>query len=473
MLLAFLRDRQTDPAEVSSLYRRVGEWFLMKKALKPAYAYLCRAGETERVLSLLDEEDAITKDSSEFEDSAEIFAAAPRGLLFRYPLAYLQYIVGLLLFSGGGAAARDAVSRLDELEAHYEGLAEIRPGRPGRRDRVLAEISVARIFVAFNDARQMLFFTHKALRLLDGGVSCLVKRDAEFTFGSPHFLYTYYREPGSLKETAEFMAAEFPAFSRLSSGCGAGCDYVTLAEYALETGDWQAAELNAFKAIYKAQTMEQTGIILCSGLTLVRLYLYQGKIGEALEHLRRLRTDASKEENAVYSTTLDLIEGYAYGCMARPDRIPEWLRTGDHSPANFMYQGMAFPFLVQGKALLLEKDYIRLEMLTETLPQSFGIFRNQLGFLHNDILAAAARYRLYGMKKGAARLAEAIDMGRADHLILPFAEYAPEITDMLRHLAQNDSRDGYVAELLEACERYMESLRRAPENPVTLTEREL
>lgn len=40
---------------------------------------------------------------------------------------------------------------------------------------------------------------------------------------------------------------------------------MTLAEYALETGDWQAAELNAFKAIYKAQTMGQTGIILCAG----------------------------------------------------------------------------------------------------------------------------------------------------------------------------------------------------------------
>lgn len=67
VLLDFLRARQTDYSVVSLLYRRVGEWFLREKAFKPAYAYLCRAGERERVLSLLDEEDAITKDSSEFE----------------------------------------------------------------------------------------------------------------------------------------------------------------------------------------------------------------------------------------------------------------------------------------------------------------------------------------------------------------------------------------------------------------------
>ncbi len=92
VLLDFLRARQTDRAEVSLLYRRVGEWFLGKEAFKPAYTYLCRAGETERVLSLLDEEDAITKDSSEFEGAPEMFAAAPRKLLLRYPFAYLQYI---------------------------------------------------------------------------------------------------------------------------------------------------------------------------------------------------------------------------------------------------------------------------------------------------------------------------------------------------------------------------------------------
>ncbi|NLV50672.1 MAG: LuxR family transcriptional regulator [Clostridiales bacterium] len=470
VLLDFLRARQADHVEVSLLYRRVGEWFLGKKAFKLAYTYLCRAGETERVLSLLDEEDSITKDSSDFEGAPEMFATTPRELLFQYPFAYLQYITALLLLSGDPATKRDTVSRLNELEEHYEQIAGL---HPNRRNRVLAEISVVRVFTVFNDAHQMLDYTNKALRLLDGGVSCLVKRDAEFTFSSPHFLYTYYREPGSLRETAEFIAAEFPAFSRLSSGCGAGCDYVTLAEYALETGDWQAAELNAFKAIYKAQAMGQTGIILCAGLTLIRLYIYQGKMNEAMEHLWQLRANLSEEDNVVYNTTLDLIEGYAYGCMSRSDNIPEWLRTSNISLVNFMYQSMAFNHIVSGKAVLLAKDYIRLEMLTETSPQYFGIFHNQLGFLHNHILATLAKYRLYGMEKGCAKLAEAIDMGRADHLILPFAEYAPELIDMLRHITQNNSRDDYIMELLEACEHYMESLKRASETAVTITEREL
>lgn len=468
VLLDFLRTKCIDEAECVASYRRAGEWFLKHKAYKTAFGYLYRAGETEHVLTLLDNEDTISNDFAEFDGAMEMFSAAPRTLLFKYPLAYLQYIA-MLLLSGDPGAEKDGSSRLDELQKVYEQATEI---YPSRKNRVLAEISTVRIFSVFNDARKMVACTKYALRLLDGDVSCLMKREAEFTFGCPHFLYSYYREPGRLKETVDFMVSEFPAFPTLADGCGTGCDYVTLAEYALETGDWHAAELNAFKAIYKASTMEQTGIAICAGLTLTRLYICQGKIDEALEHLRQLRADVTKANNAVYNTTLELVEGYVYSCLARPDSIQEWLLAGNLSPASFMYRGMAFNYIVQGKAVLLSKDYIRLEMLTETFPRYFGIFHNQLGFLHNKILNAAAKYRLYGMEQGCAVLGEAIDMARADHLILTFAEYAPAIIDMMRHIARG-GRDAYLSEVLRACERYMESLKNASKSAVSLTEREL
>ncbi|WP_449240951.1 LuxR C-terminal-related transcriptional regulator [Desulfoscipio gibsoniae] len=457
VLLAFLRARQTDHAEVSLLYRRVGEWFLEIKAFKSAYAYLCRAGETERILALLDNEDTITNDSSEFEGAPEMFAGAPRELLFRYPLAYLQYIAALLL-SGESESAQDAARRLSELYAVYERS----EGIPlARRNRVLAEISTVRIFVVFNNADEMVACTKEALRLLEGGVSCLMKRESEFTFGCPHFLYTYYREPGKLKETADYMAREFPSFPALASGCGAGCDSVTLAEYALETGDWQAAELNAFRAMYKAKAKGQTGIALCAGLTLIRLYLFQGRTQESMEHLRQLREDVGNENSILYNTTLELTEGYVYGCLARPDRIPRWLQSGDMSLARFMYQGMAFTYIVYGKAVLLSKNYIQLEVLTEEFAAYFSILQNQLGFLHNQILEAAAKYRLYGMAAGSASLDKALDMAREDHILLPFAEYAPAIIDMLRQMTASAPRDTYRNEVLAACEQYLENLKSA------------
>ncbi len=468
VLLDFLRVRQAEGTERMALYRRVGEWHLEKKAYRLSYGYLCRAGETERILSLLDNEDTITNDFAEFEGAFELFATAPRNMLFQYPLAYLQYIA-LLLLSGEPDAARDGSFRLDELQAVFAGSSDV---LPDRKNRVLAEINAVRIFAVFNDAEKMVDCTKQALRLLDGGVSCLMKRESEFTFGCPHFLYTYYREAGRLRETADFMAAEFPAFPALASGCGTGSDIVTLAECALETGDWQAAELNAFKAIYKARTKEQTGIALCANLTLIRLYLFQGRIDEGLKLLRQLKVDVARENHPIYNTTLALIEGYVYGCLMRLDSIPPWLQSGDMSPAHFMHEGMAFNYIVHGKAVLLSKNYIQLEMLTQEFAGYFSILHNQLGFLHNQIFEAAAKYRLYGPEQGCASLQKALDMARADHILLPFAEYAPAIIDMLRQLAANVLRDPYIKEVLLCCEQYLENLKRAPQTTASLTQRE-
>ncbi|HWP80811.1 MAG TPA: LuxR C-terminal-related transcriptional regulator [Candidatus Acidoferrum sp.] len=469
VLLDFLRGKQTDEEERAALYGRLGEWHLARRKYRTAYGYLCRAGETERILELLDNVDTVTSDAATFDGVLELFAALPRETLLRYPLAYLQYIA-IILTNGDSGAFQDGVTRLNELR---EACERAEGPIPHGRDRVLAELYLTRIFAVFNDAGEMAACIREARRLLDGDVTFLQKREAEFTLGSPHLLYICYREPGSLKELTELMASDFPVFAELADGCGAGCDYVVRAEYALETGDWQAAELNAFKAIYKAQTKEQVGLMICAYFALIRLYIYQGKVDEALELLRHLRQDVTRTNNPYYNTGLELVEGYVYGCLTRLDGIPLWLQTGDTSPAHFFYQGLGFNYIVYGKALLLSKNDIKLEMLTEGFSRCFAVYRNQLGFLHNQIFRAAAQYHLYGMEHGCAALREAFGMAQEDHIILPFAEYAPSILNMVRHIAHADSRNAYIKEVLSACGQYMESLKRSTQGAVSLSAREL
>ncbi len=469
VLLDFLRGKQKDAEEYAMLYRRLGEWHLARREYRTAYGYLCRGGETERILALLDNEDTVTSDAATFDGVLDLFAALPREMLLKYPLAYLQYIA-IILTSGDPGSFQDGVRCLNELQ---EACEQAQGPIPHGRDRVLAEIYLTRIFAVFNDAKKMAACLKEAQRLLNGDISCLQKREAEFTLGSPHFLYTCYREPGSLKELMELMASDFPIFAELADGCGTGCDYVALAEYALETGDWQAAELNAFKAIYKAQTKEQVGLMICAYHALIRLYLYQGKVDEALEFLRKLRQDVTRANNIYYNTGLEIVEGYVYGCLNRLESIPLWLQTGDMSPAYFYYQGLGFNYIVYGKALLLTKNYIKLEILTDEFARYFAICHNQLGLLHNQIFRAAAQYHLYGMEQGCTALRKALNMAREDHIILLFSEYAPAVIDMVRHLAHADSRDAYLKEVLSACGQYMESLKHSARSTASLSAREL
>jgi LuxR family maltose regulon positive regulatory protein len=469
VLLDFLRGKQSfEECKHRELYKRIGEWYLSRNQYNAAYGFLNKAKESEYILKLLNDAEKIDAEFSGFDGIREMFECIPREMLFRYPIAYVHYIFHELI-SGEQEKAINGIQRLNELEQIYLEMESI---CPDYKNRILGEINILRIFAVFNDARGMIEYTSRAKEFLEGSKSWVIRRESEFTFGSPHFLYSYYKEAGKLDETIKIMVEGFPAFSELSDGCGTGCEYVTLAEYALETGDFGGAELNGFKAIYKANTKNQISIVICAYFTLIRLYILKGKVQEGLEMLAQLKKEVERENSSVYNTTLNLCEGYIYGCLGQLNKIPLWLQNGDMSDANFLYQGMAFNYIVYGKAVLLANNFIELEVLTESFIPYFAIFNNQLGFIHNIIHEASAKYRLYGMEQGKAALGKALAIGQADNIIMPFAENAPYISDLLKSFLHEDSCNGYLKRVIMICEQYMQSLKKVEQSCPALSERE-
>lgn len=77
------------------------------------------------------------------------------------------------------------------------------------------------------------------------------------------------------------------------------------------------------------------------------------------------------------------------------------------------------------------------------------------------------------MDAGCSVLVEAIDTARKDHIILPFAEYAPGIIDMIRNITHANLRDTFIKEILESCEQYIANLKRVPQSVVSLSGREI
>jgi LuxR family maltose regulon positive regulatory protein len=69
---------------------------------------------------------------------------------------------------------------------------------------------------------------------------------------------------------------------------------------------------------------------------------------------------------------MGLCVGYLHGCLKTPELIPAWLRTGDVSAAAFLFKGLAFPWIVCGKAVLLSENWVELETLCESLKESLA-----------------------------------------------------------------------------------------------------
>jgi LuxR family maltose regulon positive regulatory protein len=469
VMLNFLRKQHCPaPEQVRALYRKIGEWNLLQRQYCRAYSCFYKAGEFEYILQLLDNKDNITNEFAQFEGYREMFSALPREVLFQYPMACLQYVF-LLLLSGVSEYFSEGMQIVAGLEQAYT---EMHALTEEYRRRVLGEIQVIRIFTVFNDAGKMVAFAGRASQLLEGRKSFLLRRDNEFTFGSPELIYSFYKYPGHLRETLEIIVQGFPSFYEMADGCGAGSEYLAPAEFALETGDYAEVELNSLKAVYMAQARQQTSIIICAKFVLIRLYIMQGRIDEALDLFERLKQEVRAENNAIYNTTLDLCQGYISGCLGQLNHIPVWLQKGDMSDANFLYQGMAFNYIVYGKAVLLAHNYIELEMLTECFQSYFSIYDNQLGFIYNYIYRAAAKYMLYGIDQGGEELARAIAIGQADNIIMPFAENAPYIMEMLKSLLLENSYDKYLRRVYKACQQYQHSLASLVQGTPALSQRE-
>lgn len=447
-----LLEERFDSIDPEKLYKRSGEWYIENGDVLGGLRCFLKAKEYDLILAEF-EKNGITKviDRDPYP-IVEIFEQVPDEVKYRHPIGYITYadFYFTRVDMEGGAGL------LSQIEQRFQND-DIIPSM--LKKRILGEIQLSKSLLFFNDLRKMHELQLEAHKLLDGS-SSIANKDMMFTFGSPHTLYLYYREKGELQWTVDYVDSVFHYYREASNGCGTGFEDMIRAEYCLETGNFAQAELYAYKAIYRAQTMEQVSIIICANFTLARLHAAQGKFEEAREFLDNLTGDVSEYNNPIFNSTLDLCSGYLGGISGNPQSFAGWLKSGDMEQGDILYQGMAFNYIVHAKSVLLEKNYIKLEVLCEEMQQLFSIFNNLIGFIHAHILDAAAKYRLYGIEKAKDAIIAALDIGRVDKIILPFAEYGEYILDILKALQKESLDDEFLDRLVAEATRYSSNLKR-------------
>lgn len=469
LLQAFLQEKaQQRGLNPCPLWRRMGQWLLIHRETVPAYHYLYQAGDVETILQDLDREDAQDIHIDQFPQIHQIFEGLPAQTAFRYPLATLRHI-RVRALSVPPAAREELDTRLRKMEEYFR-KADL-PSE--RRSRILGEIHNTWIFVAFNDVREVVGHARQAVLYFAGRYSCIVSNRTEFTYGAPNLLYCYYREPGKLKKTADFIAENFHFLAQAVEGCGSGSELLALAEYALETGNFDRVSYYAKKAIYLSRTYRQNSIEICATFALARLHLLEGNFEEGIRLIQELSTQVGKQDSSVLNTTIVLCLAYLNSCYGKLEEIPAWLQKNELEIGSFFFQGVAFPYIISMKAALLAGDFLQLEVLCETFRGKFALYHNQLGFLHKDIYAAVAAYRLYGMEAGLAKLERALALAAPDHIIMPFAESAQSILPMLAAVTASIwIPESFLRQVRTYCQKYQKGLLAFSPVSVCLTKRE-
>ncbi|WP_291644059.1 LuxR C-terminal-related transcriptional regulator [Clostridium sp.] len=458
---------QESEINLTILYKRAGDWCSNNGDIITGLKYYMKAKEYDFILSEFEKGSINQVIDSNPKYILELFEQIPDEVKYSHAIGYLAftgfYVTNVNIEIGSHL--------LSEIERYYQMDCK---SSPAIINRICGEIELIKSYISFNDATLMREKLIKAHKMLDGH-SLIANKDKIITFGSPHALYLYYRKEANLLQTIACVQDMFHYYTDLAGGCGKGFDDLLQAEYFLEMGDLDNAELNAYKAIYKAKTMNQVAVILCSKFALARIASAQGKFTEALEIMNELSTEVEQFSSPILNSAFDVCAGYIGGISENENGFPEWLGNGDIEQSETLYQGMGFNYIVYGKYILLKKEYIRLEVACEQMQQVFSMFNNILGYLHSHILSAIAAYKIHGMNEAKKALLLAIKIGHEDNIILPFAEYGIHILKILKELQKDNEKDAYLNLLVDYTAKYADNLNISKENecriPV-LTKRE-
>jgi len=437
---------------LDDLYKRSGQWCIQNGEIIEGLKYLLKAKEYDLILAEFEKSSINLVIDNNSKYILELFEHIPMEARYRHPIGYLAYVG----FYVTNVDKEDGARLLTQIKQYYRDNDHI---SPALKKQISGEIELIRAYIEFNDAVLMRERLKKAHETLEGH-SLIANKDKIITFGSPHSLYLYYREKGQLLWTRECVEEMFPYYSEMAGGCGKGFDDLLQAEYYLETGNLARAELYAYKAMYKAQSLDQVSVIICAQLTLARVSAASGKFDELLEIMDDLKEKVDACSSPILSSAFDLCAGYMGGIVERDIGFAKWLRSGDMEQSEVLYQGMGFNYIIYGKYLLLKKDYIKLEVLCEEMRQAFTLFNNLLGYLHTYILDAIAKHKLYGLEDAKPMMVSALDIGRSDDIIIPFAEYGAHILQILKELKNDTAANDYLETLIAYATKYSARLKK-------------
>jgi LuxR family maltose regulon positive regulatory protein len=143
------------------------------------------------------------------------------------------------------------------------------------------------------------------------------------------------------------------------------------------------------------------------------------------------------------------------------------------SAAYLVYEGVAFNYLVYGKAMMASKRYAELEVKAAQFDGYFSEYSNQLGLIHNGIFKAAAAFHLSGMTAGVPLLQKVLEEAAQDQIIMPFVEAAPHISEMLLSISSHYPDQKFIQSIISLSSKYTNNLRSIHFNPVPLSPREI
>lgn len=396
-----------------------------------ALGFYAHIKDYERMLSL-DLSPLILEEIGEttfVEIALDIARNCPEDLKKRNLLALLQ-VAWALLMGGMNAEFETLMKELRVFidASSGEDVAHLR-----------GEWTLLYSFLALPRLNEMTAALRQTDVLLQGQCSQVILPAAPWCFGNHSPLAEFHIQPGEADREAEALAEYIALYSKLTNGHGYGADVLFCAELAYHRGNLNDAEILAYKAVFLAESKQQSIVQLGATMLLAQIALHKADTAGWQNAISSMERAASfpAQNNIIIGSVLDIIRGTLLNELNDHTHIADWLQKGEFSKRSLVRSVVPNAQFVYISLMMHQGEFARLIGTAQAMyPEGVGNqpFRDQL----LSLTVAVGHLSMGGRDQALALVKRAAQMGLPDGLIFPIVSYSWLLQELTGELIEQE-----------------------------------
>ena len=348
--------------------------------------------------------------------------------------------------------------------------------------QIEGQLAILQSYEAYNDIRQMNLFLKSAWEIVKKPF-LYARYDTPFTLGCPSVLFMFWRESGELGTELKDLEETLPDYRRLASGHGTGADSIMRAEALLMRGEDDNAEILCHKALYAAQSNQQTSICLCAELVLARIAILRGDVEGYLTAVRNIQNYKEDNDSQYVLRMAELCMATISLTLGITDNVASWICDMEHIKKNLYAPVVPYAQTLYVMLLLNEKRYNKLlglsQLILDMAESRAGNACYMMSRVYHLKCLAIAKLKSGNEKEAREYLNKALAIALPDKIYLPFAQQSRAL-DNLFEVAKGSTQDrpglNALMELGRRQEKGVNIIKKAvlqAKSPLTPREREV
>ena len=442
------------------LCRRSGQWYELQNDFLTAFCYYHTAGDYDKMLTVFEKDRGCSFENNYKNKIMAYFGEAPETIRQKHIKAGLIYALWLFL-SGENERLQQEIRKLRKYIGQLEDRQE--------REQCLGELEFLLGETQYNDVEAMAAYFKKSLQL-PRRAGPLFYADQPVRFFSPQtiwgggansILFMFYRQAGTLQKTLDVFPQAMAYYYRLVQNHGAGSEYVLASEAYFQRGYWEKAFILATEALNVSRRNEQVSVELCAEFIALRISIALGNKKRVREISRRLDALQTTVQEHLYRKTIEASRAWIDLQLGDKGKLlVSWLQKGDFQKSGLLYSAWGCLYIVYGRYLLLQKDYLPLLGQLREFEAAARSFNNFLLSIYAAVYSAAAQDGLQHENEALSELNRALVLAAADGIVMPFVENFDVLEPLLKKAAQQNSGEPeLLAKILELGAVYQENLK--------------